>query len=177
MADRSHPYQAVLAVHDAFLRGDLDSLRALLGDSPEFPNQPMPREWGLGDNCLEYAISHSPISFVQTLLKEGADPNYDSLGGFPSLIATLSSDRSDIRDLLSLLLDHGADVQQRGINDWTPLHWAVSQHDAALVQLLLAHGADPLARTRIDDYTSPLEDAMERGYEDLVPLLRKASSR
>ena len=176
MAARDHSHQA-LAAHDAFLRGDLDALQSLLGAPPEFPNSPMPADWGLGETCLGYAIGQSPLSCIQALLNAGADPNYEASDGFPSLIAALSSDRDDIEAILELLLKHGADVQQRGINDWTPLHWAVSQHDASLVRRLLAHGADPLAHTRVDDCTSPLEDAEARGYDDLVELLRAQPPR
>lgn len=169
--------QQALAAHEAFLQGDLDALRSLIGNPPDFPNTPLPRLWGLGDSCLGYAIYHSPFPFIETLLKAGADPNYEAEDGFPSLIAALSSDRPDIGAMIQLLVGHGADVQQRGVNDWTPLHWAVSQHDATLVRLLLAHHANPLARTRIDDYTSPLDDAEERGYTDLVELMRTSLSK
>jgi uncharacterized protein len=45
------------------------------------------------------------------------------------------------------------------LNDWTPLHYADSLDDPAAIELLLAHGADAEARTRIDDYATPLEEA------------------
>ena len=112
------------------------------------------------------------------MLEIGADPNHPAQDGFPSLIEALATDRPDNKhDLLRLLLDFGADVQQRGHNDWTPLQHAVVRRDLAAVTLLLARGADPAARTRIDECSTPLEDAEAIGFTKAVALLRDAHSR
>ena len=137
------------AIHRAFVAGDVAILRTALGDPPDFPDCPLPS--GFGGHCLEYAIYHSPAALVRTLLDLGADPNYSSPGGFPSLLAAISSGRRDRCDLLKLLLDSGADIQQRGINDWTPLHAAAAANDIRAIAVLVDRGADPTARTRIDD--------------------------
>jgi ankyrin repeat protein len=150
-----------VAIHEAYRRGDLHALKRLLGDPPDFPNCPGPA--GLCEIILEYAIYHSPRPFIRTLLEHGADPNYRDHAGFPSLIAALSSDRADRYELIALLLSFGADIQQRGLNDWTPLHHAAANDDLEGIALLLAHGADPTARTRIDDRATPLEEAERRG--------------
>ncbi len=76
-----------------------------------------------------------------------------------------------------MLLDKGADVAQRGLNDWTPLHYAVNQRDLKAVRLLLAHRADPSLTTGIDDYTTPLEDAEACGFAEAVVLLRAAQDQ
>ena len=137
--------------------GDLEALRRLLGDPPDFPNCRGPA--GLGEIVLEYAIYHSPLACIRTLLELGADPNYQEHGGFPSLIAALSSARADRYQIVELLLSFGADTRQRGLNDWTPLHYAAATDDVEGIELLLAQGADPNARTRIDDGATPLEEA------------------
>lgn len=103
-----------IAIHEAYCKGDMQALRNLLGDPLEFPNCQGPR--GLGENILEYAIYWSPESFIRELLELGANPNYEDSAGFPSLIATLSTDRKDRIKILKLLLAHGADLQQRGVN-------------------------------------------------------------
>ncbi|MDH3645071.1 MAG: ankyrin repeat domain-containing protein, partial [Gammaproteobacteria bacterium] len=145
-----------LAIDAAYKRGDLAALKKLLGDPPDFPNCRGPR--GVGEIILEYAIYHSPFSFIEKLLELGADPDYGDHAGFPSLIATLSTDRPDRLDILELLLSRGADIQQRGHNDYTPLHYAANLQDIPAMELLLAHGADLNARTGIDDYATPLEE-------------------
>ena len=150
-----------IAIHEAYVRGDLDALRALLSDPEDFPNCPGPR--GMGEIILEYAIYWSPLPFIKKLLELGANPNYDDHAGFPSLIAALSTERTDKLAVLELLLSYGADIQQRGHNDWTPMHGAAVHDDPASTALLLSQGADPHARTRIDDRETPLEEAERFG--------------
>jgi ankyrin repeat protein len=92
-----------LAIHNAYVRGDLQALRALLGNPPVFPNCQGPP--GMGEVILEYAIYHSPLAFIRELLELGADPNYGDHAGFPSLIAALSAaERPDKYEILELLL-------------------------------------------------------------------------
>ncbi len=161
-----------IALHNAYKRGDLAAVKAGLGDPPDFPNCRGPV--GVGEIVLEYAIYHSPLAFIRTLLELGADPNYGDHAGFPSLIAALTcADRPDMYEILELLLAHGADIQQRGFNDYTPLHWAAAAGHIEAVEFLLAHGADPSARTRIDDYATPLEEAEILGLTDVAAALRK----
>lgn len=113
-------------IDDSFRKGDLDGLRAAVDDPSSVPNGPMPDAIG---SCLVYAIYHSPLPFIRTLLALGADPNLPADDGFPPLIAALvtgrdtPSDRrrTDVDDVLRLLLAHGADPNRRGINDYTPL--------------------------------------------------------
>lgn len=73
---------------------------------------------------LEYALYHSPLAFIRTLLDLGADPNYGDHAGFPSLIAALTC-------------------------------------------------ANPNARTRIDDCTTPLEEAETHGLTEVAAAMRK----
>ena len=175
--DRCEQYKAHLTAHDAFVRGDMDALKAALGYPSDFPNNRLPVELVMGDHVLEYAIYHSPVICIRQLLEIGADPNYEDAYGFPSLIAAISSERKDKSDIVELLLSAGADLQQRGVNDYTPLHDAVSRQDQQMVVLLLSHGADLHARTRIDDYATPLEEAEILGLSEMVTLLQNYGSR
>ena len=160
-----------LGIHRAYVDGDLVALRAALGDPPDFPNCACPRAYG--ETCLEYAVYWSPLVFIRTLLELGVDPNYADPAGFPALIAALSTDRADKHALIELLLDAGADVQRRGVNDYTPLHYAAVRNEPRLVELLLAHAADPSARTNIDDYATPLEEAERAGAAEAARVLRE----
>src|SRR5262245_26567810 len=129
-------------------------------------------------NLLAYAIYHGPLPFIRELIEAGADVNYDEGDGFPSLIAALSAEphpgypgRSDRLAVVELLLASGANVNQRGLNDYTPLHWAAGQGDVRMVKTLLAYGADTEVRTRIDDFESPLEIAEKARHADVVTVL------
>jgi hypothetical protein len=166
----------------AFRKGDLDVLRASVGDPAVVPNGRMPDTIG---PCLIYAIYHSPLAFIRTLLEIGADPNAPVDDGFPPLIAALSctrevpgaSRRTDVDDVLQLLLSFGADPNQRGVNDYTPLHMAVAERRPLAVQILLEGGADPELRTRIDECVTSVEMAQVAGFTDIASLLaRKGQS-
>jgi len=162
-------------VHDAFVRGDLTALRATCGDPLVFPNTAPPP--GFGEHVLQYAIYHSALAFIRELLECGADPAYRPLDGFPAVIAALASARADRFAVVELLLDHGADVEQRGINDWTPLHYAAAANDVAAIELLCARGADATARTRVDDRATPREEAEILGRAEAVRALRMVERR
>jgi ankyrin repeat protein len=160
----------------AFKTGDLAALRAAVDDPAMVPNGSMPLSIG---PCLEYAIYHSPISFIRTLLDIGADPNPIDHAGFPPLIAALScsrpcpgsAGRQDVLEVMKLLLAFKAEPNQRGINDYTPLHMAVAEGNLAAVELLLESGADPLLRTCIDDCETAREMAEHAGHDDIAQLL------
>ena len=119
------------------------------------------------------------------MLELGADPNPLNHSGFPPLIAALSCSRtqpgsparSDVIAIMALLFEYGVDPNQRGINDWTALHMAVAERNLAAVRLLLASGADPLARTRIDEYESPREMAAAAGLTEIGEILSEAERR
>lgn len=158
---------------DAFRRGDVEALRAAVDDPAAIPNGQMPVTIG---SCLVYAIYHSPLAFIRTLLELGADPNAPVDDGFPPLIAALATGRdqpgatkrTDVENVIQLLLAFGADPNQRGINDYTPLHMAVAERNPLALQRLLEGGADPDLRTRIDDCETPGEMAAAAGLTDLA---------
>ena len=160
----------------AFREGNLDALRAAVDDPALVPNGQMP---DTVRPCLVYAIYHSPLAFIRTLLEIGADPNAPVDDGFPPLIAALSctretpgaNQRTDVDDILRLLLAYGTDPNQRGINDYTPLHMAVGERNGRAVRILLDGGADPGLRTRIDDCETPGEMAEKAGLADLAAML------
>ena len=122
-------------------------------------------------NVLEHAIVESSVAFIRRLLELGADPNYESLVGFPSLLHALGGSSDEKYELLELLIEFGADVEQRGNNDFTPLHLAATLDDDRAIAILLAHGADRDARTRIDELTTPLDEARRMGAQRAIAAL------
>src|SRR3954468_7517422 len=104
-------------IDDAFRKGDLAALRAAVENPDAVPNGRMPPAIG---SCLVYAIYHGPLAFIRELLEIGADPNCLAGDGFPPLVAALSCGRdspgsprrTDVTDILRLLLSFGADPQQ-----------------------------------------------------------------
>lgn len=74
-------------------------------------------------------------------------------------------------EILKLLLAFKSDPNQRGINDYTPLHMAVGEHNLKAVELFLQVGAAPGLRTRIDDWETPREMAEKAGLREIAELL------
>jgi ankyrin repeat protein len=171
--DRCERAKLFKAIDYAFRAGDFEGLRRALGGAERWVDEKMPFELGLG-HPLEYAIYWSPVTFIEKLIKAGSDPNYEDDGGFPSIIAALSTNRGDKMEIVQVLLKHGANPDCRGVNDWTPLHYAVTIRDLSAISLLLASGVDPSLRTRIDDCSTALEEAERAGYEPEADLLRQA---
>lgn len=181
-AERCAEYERFKRIDAAFRAGDLAELQAAVEDGSVVPNGAMPLTIG---SCLEYAIYHSPLPFIRTLLEIGANPNPSDPAGFPPLIAALSCSRShpgaparpEVIDILGLLLSFGADPNQRGINDYTPLHMAVAERNRAAIKLLLEAGADPRLRTRIDDCETPREMAEKVGIREIADMLLEWEGR
>ena len=165
---------AMILDHDsgvlAIMDGDLDTLRGWLNQYENFPNGRddfVERAW------LEHAIDLGSLAVIEWLLQNGADANYESDEGFPALHAVMDREEADRDDVIRLLLKHGVDVNQRGSNDWTPLHRAAFQGTISIMEILIAGGADLQAKTRIDNYATPLEEARALGVQVSVEFLEK----
>ena len=68
-------------------------------------------------------------------------------------------------ETVAVLIDHGADVNARSIGEHaeTPLHWAASCDDVAVLDALLDHGADIEATGACIGGGTPLADAVAFG--------------
>jgi hypothetical protein len=150
----------------AIKAGDLEAASRALEDPTGWPNCVDPY---LHCTVLSIALGWADLTTIRRLLDEGADPNLGGRDvGFPSLIDVLHHRCreapelprwDDCHEVLRALVDAGADVNARGLNDWTALHFAAAADDPVAVKLLLEAGADPEARTRIDDFETPLDVA------------------
>jgi ankyrin repeat protein len=122
-----------VAVTHAIQTGDLDMLRRLLADHPELAIT------RVGDDRRSRTLLH-----VAT----------DWPGHFPHAAATVAA-----------LVQAGADVNARcaGPHSETPLHWAASSDDVAVLDALLDAGADIDADGAVIATGTPLTDATAFG--------------
>ncbi|MGH8871256.1 MAG: ankyrin repeat domain-containing protein [Acidimicrobiia bacterium] len=128
---------AVAAV-EAIRGGDLEALERLLSDNPELASAKI---GGTDDSC---------DAGGRTLLHVATDWP----GHFPNGAATVA-----------LLITHGADVNARfsGPHAETPLHWAASSDDVAVLDALLDAGAYIEAPGAVIGGGTPLADAVAFG--------------
>ncbi len=159
----------------ALRAGDLAAVRAALETPAEYPNAV---DGYSGGTVLQLALFNAPVVTVGALLDDGADPNFEALDGFPALLLVLlhRDDDAERAELVARLLDHGAATDTRGLNDWTALHVAAARGDGSMVRRLLDAGADPAVRTRIDDLTTPADEAEAAGHAELARMLREAEA-
>ena len=88
-----------------------------------------------------------------------------------------ASCRGDLDEVSALLRGRPA-LARMGMDNHQPLHFAVLRRDPELVRLLMEHGAD--AREGVYPHreaTSPLTIAAERGYTEIVAIIREQEAR
>jgi len=159
--DRSAP-----PIFRAIAAGDLDELRRLIlrGDS-------LVSKDALGCSPLGVASRIGDNSIIQHLLDCGVP--VDDVGDSEQIHLTPLMHATNAGHLqsMTILLDHGADVNRSGI--YTPLYLAVLRDKIAAAQLLLSRNANPLTPVRLG--ASAGETAVEKaalsGSTDLFSLL------
>lgn len=138
--------------------------------------------WGGGRTALQWAVFRGHESMIKFLLARGAKVNDFTLIGS----ALTQAGWAGGADAAHLLLDSGAEVNARDlVANYTPLHWAASSEraSAALVELLLARGADPNAEGGqpvdgfLGEVQTPLTLARKRGETPITQALLRKGGR
>jgi ankyrin repeat protein len=158
--DPAEDFQQVTPLAHALAGGDIDVVLLLLNRGAEVRVQ--------SGKLLGIAIMLNRPDLVQLLLERGADARtVDSLGPLgpserpiadmliahgarvPSFMLSRAC-RADVSrnelHRVGVLLDYGADVNSRGREGLTALHYAVRSGKLPLIRLLLERGADVTAR-------------------------------
>lgn len=153
--------------------GDAQEMRRQLDADASLANA---QDGLLHRSLLSWAIAARQKEMALLLIERGADPNkatvrpvtygvlyegarkpgFQGVGGYatatetPLTVATLDDEsgrnRPPDRDLVHLLLEKGANPNVVGMFDQTPLAAAIGAADVALVEDLLAHGANANAK-------------------------------
>jgi len=75
----------------------------------------------------------------------------------------------DQTETVKALIEKGADVNEKGSDNFTPLHWAAYYGKTEMVKILLSKGAQVNARSTA--YGTPLTIAAQYGFTDVVKVL------
>ena len=114
------------------------------------------------------AVNESDTATVRLLLEAGADPATHN--EYDDSLLSLACDRGNA-DIVRLLLDHGADVND-GNNEWeeTPLHAACLHDHTDIVKILLSRTNCEI-NAMDDRRRTPLHNACRRRHAGVARLL------
>ena len=116
---------------------------------------------------LHYAARHGIYTWINDLMKEGADVNALNKHGETPLMAATFHENIPI---MEMLIDYGGDVNARiDINSETALNYAARQNCGKAMELLINKGADVNARDQHGD--TPLMVAAFYGNIPIMEML------
>lgn len=138
---------------------DLEELEQMLDNFPEGTDDVLGQRW------ITNAIECGSLSSFEWMIRKGVKLVFDEIGGYGVIASCIETESPDKYKILDSLIKAGADLNQQGFDDWTPLHQAAVHEDWKALEMLLDAGADKTIRTRIDDCTTPAEEARLLGRE------------
>ncbi|HRH45460.1 MAG TPA: ankyrin repeat domain-containing protein [Pyrinomonadaceae bacterium] len=122
------------------------------------------------------AIENQNIDKVRDLIAKGANPDSVDFSTFEPIYPIIKASYKKDVNLMKLLLDNGADVNQEYsccMSSSTPLSNAVQYGDKNLVELLLERGADANYRFKYDNSwrNSIIDDALVKNDFEMAEML------
>lgn len=121
---------------------------------------------------LHLAIRYKNIQAAGILLQYGADINMKDGDHWRSTPLHVAA-RTEKPEFAGLLLRHGANANATDLDEFTPLHYAASNGELSIVNLLLQAKLDPNMRRKGN---SALHLAVFKGHDHLIEPLIKAGA-
>ncbi len=173
LIDRLEPGSPAVIAWKQFLK-DGDRAR-LLASIPQVKDQvaigqETNRRWP-EDFFLWMAVGLGDWELVDALSQQHGAAIHQSDCPIDNHLFGAMHDFEDAPHVIARLLDHGARIDDRGMNDDTPLHLACRLGLPRVVELLVERGANVNDKTRIDGGYTPLMEACSGGHKEIVEYL------
>ena len=171
----------------AITGGDVEAVRELVREDPGLASA----KDGNGLPVILLALFHQQRAAAEALLEAGPELGIleaAAAGRADRVRELLAADPGSIRErtpegfttlglaaflggpeVVKVLLEHGADPNQRQQGGFVPLHEAAHSDDVEMARLLLAHGADP--KLAADDGRDAIRIAADDGSTRVAELL------
>ncbi len=166
-------YKELREIQKWLADGDLDQLEFASQVVDSFPHG---KDSCFKSHWIAHAVSSGCLKTVEWMIKEGVNLRTKENDGYPPLITCVENDGKDKYETLSALIQSGADVNEQGINGWTPLHMAAIRDDERSMHMLLAAGADRTITTKVDDDATAEEEARILGHLKSAEFIARFSS-
>jgi hypothetical protein len=144
------------AIMEAIRASDFEAMNELAGCWDEFP---CGRDDFHGRHWITNAIDCGNVEVVSWMLSHGASLPIEVDDGYTVLHSVIERSKNDKYQMMKILIDAGADVDEIGIHGYAPAHHAAVRNDVRALKILHENGADFSLRTTVDDYATPLEEA------------------
>jgi ankyrin repeat protein len=155
-------------IHEAAALGDCPRLHALIASDAMNARAVSADGWP----PLHLAAAFATPTSVELLLEHGAHVHQVSHNATRNQALHACISLGNSIESVRLLLEAGASINATQAGGYTPLHQAAAGGNAAVVMLLLEHGADKTLCC--DQGKTPADYARERGHLDLAALLEAA---
>jgi uncharacterized protein len=150
---------------------DFESLAARFANFPDGVDDRVSRRWIIN------AIDSGNILAVEWMISKSIELKFRDEEGYTVLHCCIDRGGGQKYEMIRALIAAGADINAKGINDWTPLHMAVWRDDLETIKILLEAGADTSILTIIDHYATAEEEAVMLGKNEAVALFRDHATK
>lgn len=171
MPKRSDDYSSIMNI---LVGEDMKDLNLVDQEKHDFP---FGVDDFIGRRWIINAIDGGSVEAVRWMLNKGVSLQFRDEEGYTVLHACVERKHKGKYEIMRDLVAAGADINAKGLNDWTPLHMAAARNDVEAVEILLASGADTTIRTTIDNFATPEEEAISLGAIEAAQFIRDRVAR